>query len=91
MTETLLKEQLATCVNQLPNVVSSYRWHGQIIHDKEVLLLIKTPASRFESLARRLLEIHPYELPELIAVPVTQGHRPYLDWVCQLGSTPPGG
>ena len=78
---TLVEEGLATCINLLPGVRSTYRWEGKVATDVEALLLIKTTAARFEALKARLLELHPYELPELIAVPVDRGHDAYLDWV----------
>ena len=81
--ETLVDEHLAACVNQLPGIRSVYRWQGAVHTDSEELLLIKTTDARFAALERRLLELHPYEVPELIAVPVAQGHQAYLDWVRQ--------
>ena len=81
LAETLVEERLAACVNRLPRVVSTYRWEGKVASDSEELLLIKTTAGRFEALKSRLLLLHPYELPELIAVPVERGHAAYLDWV----------
>ncbi|MGA0588412.1 divalent-cation tolerance protein CutA [Dyella sp. KRB-257] len=77
----LVDESLAACVNQLPGVRSTYRWQGAVHTDEEVLLVIKTTAGRFDALKTRLLALHPYELPELVALPVTDGHAPYLDWV----------
>lgn len=77
----LVSERLAACVNQLPGVSSTYRWQGQVHTDPEHLLLIKTCASRFEALRQRLLALHPYQLPELIAVPIEHAHEPYLDWL----------
>lgn len=79
--EALVDERLAACVNQLPGIRSTYRWQGELITDSEELLLIKTTAARFEALKARLLELHPYEVPELIAVPVEHGHATYLDWI----------
>ena len=79
--ETLVGERLAACVNQLPGMQSTYRWQGAVTSDSEVLLLIKTTAARLPALQARLLVLHPYELPELIAVPVTSGHEAYLQWV----------
>lgn len=79
--EALVRERLAACVNRLPGIHSIYRWQGAVTTDNEELLLIKTMAIRFEALRARLLELHPYELPELIAVPVERGHAAYLDWV----------
>jgi len=83
--EALVGERLAVCVNRLPSVHSTYRWQGTVTRDSEELLLIKTTAARFDALKTRLLELHPYELPELIAVPVQYGHEAYLDWVRQGG------
>ncbi|HKR75806.1 MAG TPA: divalent-cation tolerance protein CutA [Rhodanobacter sp.] len=81
LAETLVAEQLAACVNHLPGVLSTYRWQGKVSTDGEELLLIKTTAARFEALKARLLELHPYEVPELIALSVEHGHDAYLDWV----------
>lgn len=79
--EMLVAERLAACVNHLPGVASTYRWQDKVQTDPEHLLLIKTTGSRFEALQKRLLELHPYDLPELIAVPVERAHEPYLAWV----------
>lgn len=78
---TLVGERLAACVNQLDGIHSTYRWQGVVTTDKEVLLLIKTTATRFPAMQSRLLELHPYDVPELIAVPVTRGSDDYLQWV----------
>jgi periplasmic divalent cation tolerance protein len=85
--EALVSERLAACVNRLPGVHSTYRWQDAVTSDSEELLLIKTTAARFDALKSRLLELHPYELPELIAVPVECGHQAYLDWV-RANATP---
>ena len=77
----LVGERLAACVNQLPGVVSTYRWQGRIEQADEVLLLIKTTAGRLPDLQRRLPQLHPYELPELVVVEATGGLPAYLDWV----------
>ena len=79
LAETLVGERLAACVNRLPGVLSTYRWQGELSTDGEELLLIKTTVARFEALKLRLLELHPCELPELIALPVERGHAAYLD------------
>ena len=81
LAEALVGERLAACVNHLPGVRSTYRWQGELTTDSAELLLIKTTAGRFDTLKARLLQLHPYELPELVAVPVTHGHDAYLDWV----------
>jgi periplasmic divalent cation tolerance protein len=80
---SLVEEGLAACVNRLPGVVSTYRWQGGTHVDAELLLLIKTTRARFESLRARIVELHPYELPEVIAVDVALGHEPYLAWVAE--------
>jgi len=77
----LVEERLAACVNLVPAVRSIYRWRGRIEDAAEVLLVIKTRAERVEALAARLRALHPYELPELVALPVADGLAPYLDWV----------
>ena len=80
---TLVEEQLAACVNRITGVVSTYRWQGEIKLDSELLLLIKTTRSRVDALIARIVALHPYELPEAIAVDVAAGHAPYLDWVAR--------
>ena len=78
---TLVTECLAACVNLLPAVRSIYRWQGQISDDSETLAVIKTTRDRFEAMRTRLVELHPYEVAEVIALPVEAGHAPYLAWV----------
>lgn len=79
--ETLVAEHLAACVNRITGIASTYRWKGQIQHDSENLLLIKTTRERFEALRQRILTLHPYELPEIIAVDIVSGHVPCLEWI----------
>jgi periplasmic divalent cation tolerance protein len=81
--EALVEGRFAACVNIVPGVRSVYRWQGAVQRDDEALLVIKTAADRFEELKRAVLEMHPYELPEVIALPVAHGHVPYLEWVVQ--------
>ena len=81
LADALVGEGLAACVNRLPGISSTYRWQGKVVTDSEELLLIKTTETRFAALKERVLALHPYELPELIAVPVAKGHAAYLDWV----------
>lgn len=78
---TVVGEGLAACVNRAPGIVSIYRWQGEIHEDSEVLLLIKTRSERFELLRARIVELHPYDLPEVIALEVAAGHAPYLEWL----------
>lgn len=79
--DALVAERLAACVNQIPGVTSTYRWEGKVRADAEVLLLIKSTRERFEALRARLVALHPYEVPELIAIEIADGHAPYLDWI----------
>jgi periplasmic divalent cation tolerance protein len=77
----LVEARLAACVNVLPGIRSMYRWKGEIEHADEVLALIKTTQQGFAALRDRLKELHPYETPEIIAVPVVDGLAEYLRWV----------
>lgn len=79
----LLAEKLAACVNRVAGIRSMYRWDGQIRDDAEVLLVIKTSAARYGALEALLRERHPYEIPEIIAVPVVAGAADYLNWIGQ--------
>lgn len=81
--EALVEEHLAACVNVLPGLQSVYRWQGQIQRDTEVLLLIKTTRARYPALQARLPQLHPYELPELLAVEAAAGLPAYLQWVAE--------
>ena len=81
LAETLVEGRLAACVTLVPAVTSIYRWQGRLERSTEVLLLAKTTENRLPELQGTLRAQHPYELPEIIAVPVTQGFVPYLDWV----------
>ena len=77
----LLEAELAACVNRIQGVESLYRWESRIQEDQEILLLIKTTAAAFSEVESTVLGLHPYELPEIIGVPVNQGSAPYLDWL----------
>lgn len=78
----LVRERLAACVNLVDPIRSIYRWEGEIHDDREVLLVIKTSRARREALTARVCELHPYDLPEVLALPAVGGSRAYLDWVC---------
>jgi len=84
---SLVDQGLAACVNISAQITSVYRWRGETESAEEVLLLIKTCARRYAQLQQALCSLHPYELPEIIAVPVTQGLPEYLDWVDQCTNT----
>ncbi|UCC56393.1 MAG: divalent-cation tolerance protein CutA [Gammaproteobacteria bacterium] len=78
---TLVTEQLAACVNIIPGITSVYRWKNRIEKDAEYLLLIKTHSAVFDTLQDTIKKLHPYELPEVIAVPIKDGLPEYLDWI----------
>ncbi|NOX38136.1 MAG: divalent-cation tolerance protein CutA [Calditrichaeota bacterium] len=78
---TLINEKLAACCNIVPGLTSVYFWKGEVCEDAELLLIIKTTAAAFESLRERIRAIHPYEVPEIIALPIIKGHQDYLNWV----------
>lgn len=79
--EALLAEGLAACVNIVPGLRSVYRWKDGIVRDDEVLLLMKTTAHRYGRLQARLEQLHPYEVPEILALEVSEGIAAYLEWV----------
>ncbi len=79
--ETLVEGRLAACVNILPGATSVYRWQGKIESATEVLLLIKTRQPRYAGLEAAIRERHPYELPEIVAVPIDNGLPGYLNWI----------
>ena len=78
---TLVEEGLVACVNIVPGVRSVYRWEGAVQEDAEVMLILKTRADCCAAVAARVADLHPYTLPEVIALPVSTGSDAYLDWV----------
>jgi len=81
LARALVGERLAACVNLVPGVRSIYRWEGELHDDEELLLVIKTTAARVDTLAERVSALHPYDLPEVLALPAVGGSAGYLDWV----------
>jgi len=77
----LISKRLAACVQILPGLESHYRWRGKKETSREVLLLVKTKASCYKKLEKILLKNHPYEVPEIVCLPITKGSRSYLDWI----------
>ncbi len=81
MAETLVGEKLAACCNIVSNITSVYTWQGQVQRDSEVLMIIKTTHENYGPLEKRILELHPYEVPEIIALNIEKGSASYLNWI----------
>jgi len=81
--QTIVKEGLCACVNQIPKVRSYYIYEGEFCEENELLLLIKTASSHYKALEERLKEIHPYEVPEIIATPISEASSQYRDWILE--------
>jgi len=77
----LVDERLAACVNVLPNISSTYRWKGKVEHVREVLLLMKTSHEKLDRLMAKVKELHSYEVPEILALPIERGSQEYLKWL----------
>ncbi|PQJ29903.1 divalent-cation tolerance protein CutA [Rubritalea profundi] len=77
----LIEKQLAACVNIIPEVESIYQWKGEVKVENEVMVIVKTTASRYKQLEAFVLEKHPYDVPEVISLPLSQGSESYLNWV----------
>ncbi len=77
----LIAEKLAACVSIIDGIVSVYRWQGEIVEDNEVQLLIKTTSDNFIRLRNKIKQIHPYDMPEIIALNIQQGDMHYLNWI----------
>ncbi|MBY5992261.1 divalent-cation tolerance protein CutA [Ferrimonas balearica] len=81
LAQRLLADRLVACANLIPGVTSLYHWQGELCRDTEVQLLLKTQADCLPRLEATLREAHPYDVPEMIALPIEWGHQPYLDWM----------
>jgi periplasmic divalent cation tolerance protein len=79
--EALVRDRLAACVNMVPGITSIFWWENKVQTESEVLMIVKTLRHRYEALADRVRSLHPYTVPEIIALPLAAGNRPYLDWV----------
>ena len=84
ISEELITRRLATCINIVPCLRSIYRWKGKVCEDTEYLLLIKTPEKLFEQVSLAIREYHSYELPEILAIPVTAAETNFHQWVLQM-------
>jgi periplasmic divalent cation tolerance protein len=82
--EALVSEELAACVNLVGPIQSIYRWEGTVQHDTEQLLLIKTRRVHFDSLEERVRQLHPYAVPEVIALEISAGSEAYLQWIDRM-------
>lgn len=83
LARALVQEGLAACVNRVPGVQSTYIWDGKLCEDEEELLVIKLRAEQLSTLTARLRELHPYDVPEIVALPVAGGNPDYLNWVLE--------
>jgi len=77
----VVRERLAACGNVIPGLTSVYRWQGELHEDSEALVVFKTTGGVLSDLRKRIMELHPYEVPEFLALPVTYGDPTYLRWV----------
>ena len=77
----LVEKQYAACINMLPGVESFYRWEGKFCHEQEVLMVIKTSRRSFPTMSAELKSLHPYDEPEIVAMPVADGSAGYLSWL----------
>ncbi len=89
ISEELIGRRLATCINIIPCLRSIYRWKGKVCEDSEYLLLIKTPQSLFERVSQAILELHSYELPEVLSLPIESAETVFHEWVLRM--VEPGG
>lgn len=86
----VVDERLAACANLIGPIRSIYRWQGKLHDDREHLLIIKSRASMVPKLERRVKELHSYEVPEVIALPIAAGSKPYLEWLLEATEAPRG-
>ncbi|HSN18102.1 MAG TPA: divalent-cation tolerance protein CutA [Gammaproteobacteria bacterium] len=81
--QALVEERLAACVNLVPGLTSIYRWQGKVEKEPECLLVIKSTAARSQALMERIKTLHPYDMPEMIVLPITDGSPEYLKWITE--------
>lgn len=81
LAERLVDERLAACANIIPGIVSIYRWDEQVQRDDEILIVLKTEQARIEEVRERVVTLHPYDVPEVVVLPIMDGHAPYLEWL----------
>jgi len=83
LARALVTEKLAACGSVIPGVRSIYRWQGEVHDEAEALLVLKAPRQRLQALTERVVALHPYAVPEVIALPIEGGNRRYLEWIVQ--------
>jgi len=88
LADCIIDEKLAACVNIIPGLLSIYEWQGQREHGTEVLLLIKTRSDLYAELKTLICKLHPYELPEIIALSINDGLHAYLSWISKQTKRP---
>jgi len=81
LVESLLADQIIACAQVIPIVESFYRWQGQIVNDRECLLMLKTRQRHFAAIEQRVRALHSYDVPEIIAVPLVEGSTEYMKWI----------
>jgi periplasmic divalent cation tolerance protein len=84
ISRTLVEAGLAGCVNIINNIRSIYSWQGKIEDEKEVLMIVKTQTLLFDSIAKKVKELHSYTVPEIIALPIVDGSAEYLKWLGEV-------
>ena len=80
---TVVEEQLAACANIVPGIRSIYRWQGTVEDEMESLVFLKTAVTTVDRLIVRIRELHSYDVPDIVVVPIVNGHAPYLDWILE--------
>ncbi|KAL1405318.1 hypothetical protein Q8F55_008945 [Vanrija albida] len=81
LARSLVGARVAACVNRVPGVKSTYRWKGEVVVDDEEVLVVKTTRAAFPALEELVTKEHPYDVPEIIALPIVAGNQAYLDWL----------